>query len=59
MPDDIFEKPEPLEFEIMYRKAIQLGEKFKCLWTETENFYNVSFKSIDGSELYAIVRFYK
>ena len=59
MPNDVFEKPEPLEFEIMYRKAIQLSETFKCLWTETENFYNVSFKSTDGSELYAIVRFYK
>lgn len=59
LPEDVYQAKESLEFEIMYRKAIKLGETVKCLYTETDDYYNISLKSLDKTELYAIVRLYK
>ena len=59
LPEEIYNQPEALEFEIMYKKAIKCGEEVRCLFTETEEFYNISVKSLDLSELKAIIRLYK
>lgn len=59
LPEDVYNNPEANEFEIMYRNAIKFGETVKCLYTETENYYNISLKSLDKTELFAIIRFYK
>lgn len=58
LPDRAFEK-ELNEFEVMYRNAIKLGETVKCLVTETSEYYNITIKNMDLSELKAIIRFYK
>ena len=59
LPEEVYAKREALEFEILYKKAIKCDEEVKCLFTETEEFYNISIKSLDLSELKAIVRLYK
>ena len=59
LPEEIYNKPEALEFEIMYRNAIKCDEEVKCQFTETEEFYNISVKSLDLSDLKAIIRLYK
>ncbi len=59
LPEEVYEKGEAGEFEIMYRKAIRYGETVKCLFGETENAYYVTVKSADLSETYAIVMLYK
>ncbi len=59
LPEDVYNSNEPLEFEIMYRNAIKYGETFKCIYTETEDYYNITMKNEDKTELFAIVRLYK
>lgn len=59
LPEEIYEKGEANEFEIMYRKAIKYGERVKCLFSETESAYFVTIKSADLSEVNAIVMLYK
>ena len=45
LPEEVYNKPEALEFEIMYRNAIKCDEEVKCLFTETEEYYNISVKN--------------
>lgn len=60
LPEDFFKSAsESMEFEIMYRNAIKYGEKFVCLYTETDDFFNITMKNQDETELFAIVRLYK
>lgn len=59
LPEEIYEKGEADEFEIMYRKAIKYGERIKCLFSETESAYFVTIKSADLSEVHAEVMLYK
>ncbi len=59
LPDSVYEKPECLEFEIMYKKSIYLGQRVKCLYTEMQDHYIISIKSPEEDELYAIIKLYK
>ena len=59
LPEEVYAKPEALEFEIMYKKAIKCNEEVKCLFTETEDFYNIVVKDLNLTELKAIIRLYK
>ena len=59
LPEEVYNQHEALEFEIMYKKAIKCDETVKCQFTETEEFYNITVKSLDLSELKAIIRLYK
>ena len=59
LPEEVYNSPEALEFEIMYKKAIKCDEEVKCLFTETDEFYNISVKSLDLTDLKAIIRLYK
>lgn len=58
-PKEVFDGLEPMEFEIMYRNAIKLDEKCVCLFTETDEFYNITIKNSEKTELKAIIRYYK
>lgn len=59
LPEDIYEKGECSEFEIMYKKAIRYGETVKCLFTEEENAYTVTVKNEDLSDTFAVIVLYK
>ena len=59
LPEDIYNKPEICDFEIMYRNAIQCDETVVCLFTETDEYYNISVKSLDKTDLKAIIRLFK
>ncbi|MBR4072510.1 MAG: hypothetical protein IKK24_01090, partial [Clostridia bacterium] len=59
IPEEVYAKGEPNEFEIMYRKAIKYGQTVKCLYGETEDAYIITVKSEDLTELKAIIKMYK
>ena len=59
LPEEIYSKSEICEFEIMYRNAIQCDETVVCEFTETDEFYNISVKSLDKTDLKAIIRLFK
>ena len=59
LPEEVYQKGECNEFEIMYRKAIEYGETIKCRYSETEDSYVIALKSQDDSELKAIIKLYK
>ena len=59
LPEEIYNKSEALEFEIMYRQAIKYNEEVRCLFTDMDEYYNITVKSLDLKELKAIIRLYK
>lgn len=59
LPEEVYEKYSCNEFEIMYRKAIKYSETVKCLYKETDEAYIISVKSLDLSELFAVIKMYK
>lgn len=59
LPEEIYERGEAAEFEIMYRKAVRYGETVKCLFSETEKGYFITVKSQDLSETNAVILLYK
>ena len=59
LPEAIYNKSEALEFEIMYRQAIKYNEEVRCLFTDMDEYYNITVKSLDLKELKAIIRLYK
>ncbi len=59
IPEEVYEKGECSEFEIMYRKAIRYGETVKCLYSETDSNYTITVKSADMSECHAVIMLYK
>lgn len=59
LPEEVYEKGECSEFEIMYRKAVRYGETVKCLFQETEDGYNITVKSQDLSECHAVIVLHK
>ncbi len=59
LPEEIYEKGDADEFEIMFRKGIGYGETVKCFYTEAADSYIVTVKSADLSECHAIIKLYK
>ncbi len=59
LPEEVYEKGECSEFEIMYRKAIRYGDRVKCLYNEGEDAYTITVKSEDLSECHAVIVLYK
>ena len=59
LPQGVFDAFDCKEFDIMYKIGIKCGDEVSLLFTEEENYYNVTVKSEDKSVLHAIVRFYK
>lgn len=59
LPEEIYEKGECNEFEIMYKKAIAYGETVKTLFFESETAYTVTVKNEDLSDTFAVIMLYK
>ena len=59
LPEEIYQKGECSEFEIMYRKSIGYGETVKCLFSETDDAYFVTVKDCGLADIYAIIKLYK
>lgn len=58
LPEDIYEKCEFDNIEIMYKKQIKLNDEIKCLYAKEEEKNIVTIKSIDDSKLHAIIKLY-
>ena len=59
LPEEVYEKGECSEFEIMYKKAISYGETVKTLFAEEEGRYVIAVKNEDLSDTFAIIVLYK
>ena len=59
LPDSVYGNFDCREFEITYKHAIKCYDEVRLQFTETEEFYNVTVKSKDGSVLHSIVRLFK
>ena len=59
LPEEVYKEKESLEFEIMYKKAVKCYQTIKCKYYEESNHYIVAAKSLDDTELFAIIKFYK
>lgn len=59
LPEEIYEKGECGEFEIMYKKSIGYGETVKCLFSESDSAYTVTVKNEDLSDTFAVIVMYK
>ncbi len=59
LPEEVYEKGECDEFEIMYRKAIKYGDTVKCLYRETDEAYYITVKSADLSDCHAVIKLCK
>ena len=55
LPEDIYLNDEFNNIEIMYKKAIRLGDTSKCLYSFENNKHTVVIKSLDGKNLHCIV----
>jgi len=58
LPEEVYASPECNHIEIMYKKAIQLGDIVKCLYSYVENNHYVTMKSEDEKTLHAIIKLY-
>lgn len=59
IPDEILEKKDLNNFEVLYKKEIKKDDIVKCLFKETEDSYIVAIKSENKDVLHAIIKFYK
>lgn len=58
LPQELYEKGEYNNIEIMYKKQIKLNDEIKCLYTQEEEKNIVTIKSLDNSTLHAIIVLY-
>jgi hypothetical protein len=43
----------------MYKKAVKCYQTVKCKFFDDKDYYTISVKSIDESDLHAIIKLYK
>ena len=55
LPEEIYLNDEFNNIEIMYKKAIRLGDTSKCLYSFENNKHTVVIKSLDEKDLHCIV----
>lgn len=55
LPEDIYLNSEFNNIEIMYKKAIRLGDTSKCLYSYENNKHTIVIKSLDEKNLHCIV----
>lgn len=55
LPEDIYFNTEFNNIEIMYKKAIRLGDTSKCLYTFNDDKHIIVIKSLDEKDLHCIV----
>lgn len=58
LPDEIYFSTEFNNIEIMYKKAIKLGDTVKCLYSNTEDVHFITIKSEDENSIHAIIKLY-
>ena len=58
LPEEIYEKDEFNNIEIMYKKQIKLNNEIKCLYTKEQEQSIVTIKSADNKLLHAIIKLY-
>ena len=56
LPEDIYTNNLFNDVEIMYKKGALLGDKLKCLYSETNGEHFVTIKSEDDKTLHAIIK---
>ena len=55
LPEDVYNTETFNNIEIMYKKAIRLGDTSKCLYSKADNINTVVIKSMDNKELHCII----
>lgn len=58
LPENIYFSKECNHIEIMYKKAIKLGNTVKAFYSNIDNVHYVTIKSEDESALHAIIKLY-
>lgn len=56
LPEEIYEKDNFDNFEILYKKETKLGETIKCFYTKLDNSHYVVMKTEDEKAIHCIVR---
>lgn len=55
LPEDVYTSESFNNIEIMYKKAIRLGETSKCLYSKQNDVHTVVIRSIDNKDLHCII----
>ena len=55
LPEEVYKNSDFNNIEIMYKKAIRLGDTSKCLYSKSEHTHNVVIRSLDSKDLHCIV----
>ena len=55
LPEDVYNTETFNNIEIMYKKAIRLGDTSKCLYSKENNINTVVIKSMDSKDLHCII----
>lgn len=58
LPEDVYFSAECNHIEIMYKKAIKLGDTVKCLYSNIDSSHYITMKSEDNKDLHSIVKLY-
>ena len=58
LPEEIYERSEFNNIEIMYKKQIKLNGEIRCLYTRDGEQNIITIKSIDDNSLHAIIKLY-
>lgn len=58
LPQEIYEKCEFNNIEIMYKRQIKLNDEIKCIYSKEDSQNIVTIKSLDESKLHAIIKLY-
>lgn len=58
LPQEVYEKPESNQFEIMYKSGAKLGNEVNCFYTIQDDNQYVVMKSAKENQLHAIIKLY-
>ena len=56
LPEEVYEKDNLDNIEILYKKEIKLGETIKCFYAKDENSHYIVIKSEDEQTVHSIIR---
>ena len=58
LPEDAYFSAECNHIEIMYKKAIKLGDTVRCFYSDIDSSHYIAIKSDDNKDLHAIIKLY-
>lgn len=58
LPEEVYDTNDFMNFEIMYKHEVKLGETLKCLYSKKPDGHYVVIKSEDEKVLHAIIKLY-